>query len=104
MSRKIVVQFEIRDMLILKDTLKQLGYNDFVEKSQDVVELSRSYHNIVFNSKTGEVSYDEVNVSEVNAVKQQYMVNFYKDQAIKEGMQIREQKLANGEIELHLLN
>ncbi len=86
MSRKIVVQFEIRDMLILKDTLKQLGYNDFIEKNQDVVELRRAYHNIVFDSKTGNVSYDEVNVSEVNAIKQTYMVNFYKDQAIKEGM------------------
>ena len=31
-------------------------------------------------------------------------MDFYKDRAIKEGMQIKETKLANGEIELHLLN
>jgi hypothetical protein len=103
MSRKIIVQFEIRDMFILKETLKQMGH-DFIEKSQDVVAIQRSYNDIMFNAETGKVSYDEVNVSEVNAIKQQYMVNFYKDQAIKEGMQIREQKLSNGNIELHLLN
>jgi hypothetical protein len=103
MSRKIIVQFEIRDMLILKDTLKEMGH-DFIEKSQDVVAIRRAYNDIEFNAETGNVSYDEVNVSEVNAIKQQYMVNFYKDQAIKEGMQIREQKLSNGNIELHLLN
>lgn len=103
MSRKICVQFEIRDLLIMKDTLKQMGH-DFVEKGQDIVQIQRSYHPIEFNAHTGEVSYDEMNVSEVDKIKQQYMVNFYKDRAIKEGMQIRETKLANGEIELHLLN
>ena len=103
MSCKIVVQFELRDMLILKDTLKQMGH-DFIEQNQDVVAIRRSYHNIEFNGKTGEISYDDMNTSEVNDIKQQYMVNFYKDRAIKEGMQIKETKLANGEIELHLLN
>jgi hypothetical protein len=102
MSRKIVVQFEIRDLLILKDSLKELGFTNFIEKGQDVVELQRAYHNIVFNAKTGNVSYDEVNIGEVNSIKQKYMVNFYKDQAIKEGMNLSENKLQNGDIELLL--
>jgi hypothetical protein len=101
MSRKVVVQFEVRDMLILKDTLNQMGHV-FTEVNQDVVEIHRSYHHISFNAKTGEVSYDDTNTSEVDKIKQQYMVNFYKDRAIKEGMQIRETKMANGEIELHI--
>jgi hypothetical protein len=87
----------------MKDTLKQLGH-DFIEKGQDIVQIQRNYHPIEFNASTGQTSYDEVNGSEVDKIKQQYMVNFYKDRAIKEGMQIQETKLANGDIELHLLN
>jgi len=93
--------FEIRDMVILKDTLSQLGHN-FTEVSEEIVEINRSYHPIRFNSKTGQVSYDDMCTSEVNSIKQKYMVNFYKDCAIKEGMQIRETVSATGEIELHV--
>ena len=75
MSRKVCVQFEVRDMLILKNTLKQMGH-DFVEKGQDIVEIQRNYHNISFNAKSGQVSYDDMNGSEVNKIKQQYMLNF----------------------------
>jgi hypothetical protein len=103
MSRKICIQFEIRDILIMKDTLKQMGH-DFVEKGQDIVQIQRSYHPIEFNAQTGEVSYDEMHVSEVDKIKQQYMLNFFKDRAIKEGNSVRETKLANGDIELYLLN
>jgi hypothetical protein len=102
MSRKICIQFEVRNLLIMKDTLKQMGY-DFIEKGQDIVQIQRAYHPIEINGKTGEFSYDEMHVSEVNKIKQEYMVNFYKDQAIKEGMNLRETRLSNGEIELHLL-
>lgn len=102
MSRKICVQFEVRDMLIMKDTLKQMGH-DFIEKGQDIVQIQRSYHPIEINGKTGDISYDEMNVSEVNKIKQEYMLAFYKDQGIKEGMSLRETRLNNGDIELHLL-
>ena len=103
MSRKVSVLFEIRDQLILKDTLKQMGHA-FTEVNADVIEIRRSYHNIRFDSKTGNVSYDDANTSEVNKIKQAYMINFYKDQAFNEGMQIRETVSANGEIELYITN
>jgi hypothetical protein len=103
MSRKIEVQTEIRDMLILKDTLKQLGHN-FTDVSAAVIEISRSYHPIQFNTNTGTVSYDDANTSEANKIKQLYTVNFYKDQAIKEGNQVQEIKRANGEIEIRIIN
>lgn len=103
MSRKVVVQTEIRDMLILKDTLKQMGHN-FTEVNADLVEMSRSYHNVQFNTKTGNVSFDDVQINEVNSIKQIYAVNFYKDRAIKEGNQIQEVKRASGEIEIRILN
>jgi hypothetical protein len=102
MSRKVVVQTEIRDMLILKDTLKQMGHK-FNEVSADIIEMHRSYHPIQFNAKTGDVSFDDANINEVNTIKQAYAVNYYKDRAIKEGNQVQEVKRANGEIEIRIL-
>jgi hypothetical protein len=93
---------EIRDMLILKETLKQMGHN-FSETNADVIEMQRSYNNIQFNVKTGEVSFDDAQTQEVNKIKQAYAVNFYKDQAIKEGNQVQEVKRTNGEIEIRIL-
>jgi hypothetical protein len=93
---------EIRDMLILKETLKQMGHN-FSETNADVIEMQRSYNNIQFNVKTGEVSFDDAQTQEVNKIKQTYAVNFYKDQAIKEGNQVQEVKRTNGEIEIRIL-
>ena len=102
MSRKVCVQTEIRDMLILKDTLKQMGHN-FTEVNADVIEMQRAYNNIQFNTKTGDVSYDDAQTNEVNTIKQTYAVNFYRDRAIKEGNQVQEVKRANGEIEIRIL-
>ena len=102
MSRKVVCMTEIRDMLILKETLKQMGHN-FSETNADVIEMQRSYNNIQFNVKTGEVSFDDAQTQEVNKIKQAYAVNFYKDQAIKEGNQVQEVKRTNGEIEIRIL-
>lgn len=101
MSRKVEVMFEIRDMLIMKNTLKQLGHA-FKEVNQDVVEIQRSYRSIEINSKTGKISFDSDNSGEVDKIKQNYMVNFYRDKAIKEGMQIRQEVSANGEVILHV--
>jgi hypothetical protein len=103
MSRKIVVQTEIRDTLILKDTLKQMGHA-FTETNAEIIEMRRSYNSIQFNTKTGSVSFDDAQTNEVNTIKQAYAVNFYRDQAIKEGNQIQEVKRANGEIEIRILN
>ena len=103
MSRKAVVQTEIRDMLILKDTLKQMGHK-FNEVSADIIEMHRSYHPIQFNAKTGDVSFDDANINEVNTIKQAYAVNYYKDRAIKEGNQVQEIKRASGEIEIRIIS
>jgi hypothetical protein len=39
----------------------------------------------------------------VNKIKQQYMVNFYRDKAIKEGMQVQEEVKANGDVVINLI-
>ena len=100
MSAKLCVQFEVRDMLIMRDTLKQLGHN-FTEVSQERLEIQRSYNPIVIQD--GSISFDSANQSEVNQIKQTYMVNYYKDQAIREGMQVKEEVNDNGEIVLNII-
>ena len=88
-------------MAIMKDTLKQMGieYNDL---SQDEISIRRNYHNIIINSHTGNITYDEVDNKKVDNIKQNYMVSFYKDKAIREGMQLKEEVNAKGEVVLTL--
>jgi len=101
MSGEVCVRFEIRSMAIMKDTLKQMGieYNDL---SQDEISIRRNYHNIIINSHTGNITYDEVDNKKVDNIKQNYMVSFYKDKAIREGMQLKEEVNAKGEVVLTL--
>ena len=103
MSRKVCVNFEVRSMAIMKDTLKNMGIN-YDELGQDEVSIHKNYHNIQINAKTGNVSYDEMDSKTVNSIKQNYMVAWYKDKAIREGMQLREERQANGEVVLTLLH
>jgi len=97
MSRKIEVAFEVRDMLIMKDTLKQMGIQ-FSEEGSGL-RIATSYGITVTGTK---MSYDDVDQVQVNKIKQQYQVNFWRDKAIKEGMQLHEEKTSNGEVILRL--
>ena len=101
MSTEIHVQCEIRDMLIMKDVLKNLGYT-FTEPKTDYLVISKRWHNLVIDGNTGQISADSVNSSEVDSIKQAYTVEWYKDRAIKEGMQFKQKTLTNGEIEIEL--
>ena len=100
MSRKITVQFEVREMLIMKDTLEQMGIS-FTE-SAGQLRIEGSYGGISITDSN--ISFDSVDQKRVNKIKQQYMTNFYRDKAIKEGMQIHEEVNAKGEVILTLTN
>lgn len=101
MSDEVKVLFEIRSMLIMKDTLKEMGI-DFNELSDKAVEIPRQYNNIVINSETGEINFDSENKGEVDKICQQYQSAWYKDQLIREGNRFTEEVSANGEIILHV--
>ena len=101
MSRKIHVVLEVRDMLIMKETLEQMGIN-YNKTGTDILSIPRSYHNIEINGNNNRISFDEANAKEVNKIKQTYMHNWYKDVAIKEGMQLTEEVNSKGEIVLHV--
>ena len=102
MSEKIEIQCEIRSMLIMKDTLTNMGIN-YREIGDHRLAISRSYNDIEIDSNTGQVSCDSAQRTEVDKITQEYMVNFLKDKAVREGNKYREERLANGEIELHIL-
>lgn len=101
MSQDVIVQFEVRSMLIMKDTLAEMGFN-YKELNNGSLRIDRQYHNIIINGKTGNISYDEEDKSIVDDFTQKYMVSWYKDKAIREGNTVREEVKANGEIHLHV--
>ena len=101
MSREIETLFEIRSMLILKDTLREMGI-DYQELKGDILRIDRDYHDIVINGETGEISYDEENQQEINKIKQTYQTNWYKDNLIRQGNKITEEVTATGEVIIHV--
>lgn len=98
MSRNIKVQFSMHSITIMKNTLNQMGIS-FHEIDEESVSIKRNYHNIVFKKDT-ETSCDEMDRSFVNNISQQYTLNAYKDRAIREGINLKEERLANGQIVL----
>ena len=100
MSRDVYVEFEVHDLAIMRDTLREMNLS-FTEQG-NTLSIKRKYHNIRINGDTNQINYDEENLSEVNKIKVNYVRNWYKDCAIKEGMQLREEVNEKGEIELHV--
>lgn len=102
MSQKICVQFEVRESAIMKNTLTELGH-DFTEPREDVMTIQASYRNITIDCNAGNITFDSAATGTVNKIKQQYMINFYRDKAIKEGMQIQEEVKDNGEVIINMI-
>jgi hypothetical protein len=101
MSREVHVQFEVKSATIMKKTLTELGHA--FEERGSTLHIGRRFHDIRIDTATGKISYDDMCKGEVNGIKQAYMVNFYKNEAIKEGMQLREERQANGDIVLTMV-
>jgi hypothetical protein len=87
----------------MKDTLTQMGIN-YKELNQDCVQIGRQWNPIEINAATGEISYDSAHEREVDGIKQNYMANVFRDKAIREGNQIKEEVSANGDIIIHVLH
>jgi hypothetical protein len=103
MSRKITAQFEVRNMLIMKDTLAQMGIN-YKELNPNCLQIGQHRSNTIkINAASGEVTYDSDQERDVNSIKQNYMVNVFRDKTIREGNRVQEEVTANGEVILHVL-
>jgi hypothetical protein len=86
----------------MKNTLAQLGH-EFTEQNE-ILNIMKTRYPISINATTGQISFDSDQTLMVNKIKQTYSVNFFRDRAIKEGMKVQQEVLANGEIELFLTN
>jgi hypothetical protein len=104
MSRSVSVVFEVRSMAIMEDTLKAMNIDYNKSNKGNVFTIKRDYNNIVINGNTNKIRSDEMDKSTVNEICKNYTVNWYKDRAIREGNEIREEVKANGEVHLHVLN
>ena len=102
MSREVHVNFEVRSSEIMKLTLDQMGVGYTEHGDTITAKNSSGYRDISINAAAGRITYDNSDESHVNKIKQNYMVNFFRDTAIKEGKQLQEKKLANGTVELYL--
>jgi len=102
MSRLICAQFEVRNMLIMKDTLTQMNI-DYKELNKDCIQIGQYRNSIKINAASGEISYDSDQERDVNSIKQNYMVNVFRDKTIREGNRVQEEVSANGDIILHVL-
>ena len=72
MSNKIVICFEVTNMLMMEETLKRLGHQ--FTKSDQGLTISRSYYPIVISQK--EISCDSMNTHEVDTIKSEYQRDF----------------------------
>ena len=102
MSTEIFIAFEIHDLSIVKETVKKLGYT-FTEPRDNTIEIDMEYHPIVIDAEKGAISYDSDHVSQVNKIKQSYMVDYYTDKAIREGNQIQIESGVNEEIIINII-
>ena len=103
MSYEVNVQFEVRSLRIMKETLQDMKIA-YKEVNPGILSIDRRYHNIVINSNDGTVSLDSDNRAEVDKITQTYQVNWYKEKLIKEGRQFTETLTAEGVVELHVHN
>jgi len=99
MSTDVIIQFEIRDMLIMKDTLTEMGIN--YKELNNEIHFKMGYP-VVISENT--IKFDSDERSKIDKIKQTYQINFYKDQSLREGMQLTQETDAKGVVTLHITN
>ena len=98
MSTKIVVQTEIRETAILRDTLTDMGIN--YKELNNEVQLSQFSVPVIFNTETGQVNYDSDQRGLVDEISQKYAANFIRDQYLKEGTKVTQEVDSIGQIHI----
>jgi len=87
-------------MAIMKKTLEQMGYS-FTEAGE-TLKLSSGRYDITVDGKKGRINFDSEDRKLINTISQNYQVNFFRDQAIREGNKVTQEQMADGRIILHV--
>lgn len=98
MSTKIVVQTEIREAAILRDTLTEMGIN-FKDLNNEI-QIQNFSVPVIFNTETGNVNYDSDQRMLVDDITQKYAAAFIRDQYLKEGTNVTQEVDAMGQIHI----
>lgn len=102
MSSEYTVHFEIRDMLIMKNALEQMGYNYQELGNEHLAVKTSTFRDIIVDGNAGTITCNDSLKAEADKIKQGYMVEFYRENAIQEGNQIHMEEQTDGSIDIYL--
>jgi len=99
MSREILGTTDIRNKTILEQSLKEMGIT-YKELKEGTFQWGAGYDRMTINCETGEIKYDEMRCSALNAIKQTYSKNFILAEIAKKGHRVKTVKNISGKIEI----
>ena len=100
MSQQVTTQTEIRNVDILKETLKEMGIN-YSEIDDHTYAWGTGYNRMSVDVNNGEVKYDHMYGAKLDEFKMTYSKNNVRASILKKGHRIKSQKvLADGRIEI----
>jgi len=74
MSNKIVIIFEVTNMLLMEETLKRLGQGFAFTKTSTGLEIQRPYYNISIGKDS--ISCDSMHQQDVERIKSEYQRDY----------------------------
>jgi intein-encoded DNA endonuclease-like protein len=99
MSTKIIVQTEIREMAILRDTLEEMGLS-FTAENENIIRIQNMSYPVSINLQNGSIDYDSDQRSIVDDMIQKYAVNYVRDEYLKRGLSIQQEVDQQGRIHI----
>ena len=100
MSTEVVITTEITNKQILLDSLKELNITS-TQVKDDVFTWGQGYGKMTANISSGEISYDNMRLEQLNLIKRTYSKNLVLDTILKKGHHISSNNvLADGRIEI----
>lgn len=99
MSKSIIGTTQIRDMLILKKTLEEMGIA-FNEINNETLAWGSGYNKFRINVASGEVKYDSMRKTEFEALQKQYSKNFILQEIAKKGHRVESMQVVGDNIEI----
>lgn len=99
MSAKIIVQTEIREAAILRDTLTDMGLK-YTAENEHILRIQQQRYPITFNLQTGQVDFDSDQKNLVDDLIQNYAVNYIRDEYLKRGIHTQQEVDQQGRIHI----
>jgi hypothetical protein len=99
MSAAIVVQTEIREEAILRDTLVDMGLT-YTAANNNIIQIQGLAYPVTVNLQTGQIDYDSDLRTTVDTLIQNYAANFIRDEYLKRGINTQQEVDQQGRIHI----